>query len=402
MVFELDAVQTLLGAIAVLFLGAFVVSRVPVLDRYNIPEPVVGGLIFSVALAVINVSEHIEVSLETALREELMLGFFATVGLGANLRLLMAGGPKVAIFLAVAAGLLVLQNSVGVSLALFFDLDPHIGLLAGSITLSGGHGTGATYADLFNDTGELVGGMELALASATFGLILGGIIGGPVSQLLIARHKLEWPAREVKDDFGEKAPVPLEKEERVTVQSVLETLAMIAFCIAVGQEVYFFLKGHGITLPSFVTAIFVGIGLTNFLDLTRLYKPKEATLELLGTISLSLFLAMALMELKIWELVSLAGPLAVILICQTVLMGCYAYFITFRIMGANYSAAVMAGGHCGFGLGGTPTAVANMGAVTQRYGPSPEAFFVVPLVGAFFLDIVNALVIQGFLSLPIY
>lgn len=395
---EIDVVSTLVAAIVVLLVGRVIISKVGFLQRYNIPEPVVGGLIAALVITALRFGGGMEITFDMSLQTPLMLAFFATIGLSADVRTLMQGGRSVLVFFVVVAVMLVIQNAVGVAAALSLDMHPLTGLLAGSITMSGGHGTGAAYATRFGEDYNLQGAMEIAMACATFGLVLGGLIGGPLAQRLITRHGLTASAD--ADDDG--APGELGGDERRTLspESFLETLFMIVICVMIGTYLGQILKNDYLTLPAFVWTLFTGVILRNGLSLSGLRQVDTATIDLLGTVSLSLFLAMALIALRLWELVSLALPILIILGAQTVAIAVYVYFVTFRVMGANYDAAVMSAGHCGFGMGATPTAIANMQAVASRYGHSPQAFLIIPIVGAFLIDLANALVIQGFMSLP--
>ncbi|MBU0554309.1 sodium/glutamate symporter [Myxococcota bacterium] len=398
MTLELGLVETGAAALAILFLGYLLNRLIPFLREYNIPEPVVGGITFALISSIIYAQTGFSLSFDMTLKSPLMLVFFTTVGLGASLKLLVRGGPKVFLFLGVASLYLIVQNGVGVSLAFLTDLHPLQGLIGGSITLSGGHGTGATYADIFKGVHNLQGAMELAMASATFGLVLGGVIGGPVTKRLVERYQLKPEASAAEQTLG--VTYDPEGNDRVTPRSMMETLLIITLSMSLGGLVYGWLKSRGITAPAFICSLFIGMIIANILDLTQIYKINKETVDQWGTMSLSIFLAMALMSLRLWELLNLAGPMLVILLVQTMVMALFAYFITFRLMGKDYDAAIMAGGHCGFGMGATPTAVANMEALVSRYGASPQAFLVVPMVGAFFIDITNALIIQFYLSLP--
>jgi ESS family glutamate:Na+ symporter len=278
------------------------------------------------------------------------------------------------------------------------DLHPLVGLLGGSITLSGGHGTGAAYAEQFADVQNIAGVMELAMACATFGLILGGIIGGPVAGRLIRVHGLESAAsHDYKAEVSEAT-----QYGPINSDTLLWTLFIVLLCLIGGMALAAVMSGAAFKLPGFVWCLMIGVAIRNLEHVAPKLSIHHPTVDMLGTISLSVFLAMALMSLRLWELLSLAGPLLVILLIQTGGMVLFASLVTFRFMGKNYDSAIIAGGHCGFGMGATPTAVANMEALTRRYGPSPEAFLVVPLMGAFFIDFLNALVIQGYLALPIF
>lgn len=397
--FDLDSIQTLMIAIVVLFIGGFARSRLPPLERFNIPAPVIGGIVFALLTSFLFLGLEVEISFDADLRLPLMLAFFTSIGLGADLRRLRRGGSKLGVFLLAAALFLVAQNAVGIGAALLLDLHPLVGLLSSSITLSGGHGTGAAYAERFASIHNLRGAMELAMACATFGLVIGGLIGGPLAHWLISRRGLA-PA---PDD----ASAPLDGDAgpdkgAMSAENMLGALFLIALCLVVGGALAERLAGAGPTLPSFVWALLVGVAIRNIAEASGLWTLPLASIELLGSVSLSLFLAMALMALRLWELANLAGPLLAVLAAQTLTMLLFAGLVTFRLMGGDYTAAVICSGHCGFGLGATPTAVANMEAVTARFGPAPTAYIVIPLTGAFFIDLANALVLGGYLSLPLF
>ena len=359
---DLGTLPSLIIAIVILFAGYLLVARISLLAHYNIPVPVAGGILFAALFA--------------QLRQ---------------------GGKNLLRLLILVVLFLMVQNAVGSGMAYLLDLHPSLGLLAGSITLSGGHGTGAAYAERFGAVQNLHGVMELTLASATFGLVIGGLIGGPVAQILISRHRLSGEAGQESADQMSSADV-----ENLSPRSVLATLLLILIGVVAGEALSRLFGDAPVTLPSFIWALFVGVLLRIILGALRFYRVHGQSLDLLGSLSLWIALALAFMGLKLWELIDLAGPLLIILIAQTFAMVLFALFVTFRFMGSNYDAAVMAGGHCGFGMGATPTAIANMQAVTARYGPSPQAFIVIPLIGAFFVDLANALVIQGYLTLPIH
>lgn len=401
---NLDVFGTLVAASLVLLVGRKLVKASSFLKTYSIPEPVVGGLLVALLLLLLRGIGDVQVQFDRSLQGPLMLVFFATIGLNANIASLRAGGRTLLMFLGVVVGLLVIQDVIGIGMAKMLGLDPLIGLLSGSITLSGGHGTGAAWGKAFSERYGLTVATEIAMACATFGLVLGGLIGGPVARFLIRKVKL--PAEKTETN-GSEEEVPLIFErpkvpQRITSQAVIEALTLIAICLSVGTLIFEQIHGTAFELPTFVCVLFVGVVVSNGLSWFTDYKIFERVIVVLGNVSLSLFLAMALMTLKLWDLASLALPVLLILIVQTAVMAAYAAFVTFRCMGGNYDAAVLAAGHCGFGLGATPTAIANMQAVTDRFGPSHIAFLVVPMVGAFFIDIANAIVIKLFLALPIY
>jgi len=302
------------------------------------------------------------------------------------------------VFLAIAMAFVIVQNVVGIAAALAMDLHPVVGLLGGSVTLTGGHGTGAAYGGRFGDTMNIAGSMELTMACATAGLVLGSVLGGPLAEYLVRRHKLA-PAT------ATTAAVEAHESDTgdgVTPNSVLNTLFAILACLAGGKMIAGLVSGTGIILPDFLFCLLLGVAIRNIATLIPGVRLSGATVDLLGAVALSLFLVMALMGMRLVDLVSLAGPLLVILALQVIVMALYAAFVTFRLMGRDYDAAVLAAGHVGFALSSTAAALAIMKAVTERRGPSPLAFVVVPMVGAFFIDIANALIIQGYLALSLF
>lgn len=402
-IFSVGPLESFLIAISVLFLGHFVNSKLPILKKFNIPEPIVGGLIVAFIITLVHFN-GIDLEFSLPLQKIFMLMFFATVGLAANYTQLVKGGAKVFIFLAVASFYIIIQNGVGVTLATALGLDPLMGLIAGSITLSGGHGTGAAWAQTFNESFGLSNTLEIAMASATFGLIIGGIIGSPVAQKLINNNGFEseyGTGVNTHQRFPELVTYNEYEEDKVTAKKVIEILFILLLCVTGAKYLEMWVSGFEVSwlmIPDFVYALFIGVFITNILEVTKVHKVDAETVDILGTVSLSLFLAMALMSLKLWNIFDLAIPFLIILAVQSVVLGIFAYFVTFKVMGSNYDAAVIAGGHCGFGLGATPTAVMNMGSLVNKFGPSPQAFMVVPIVGAFFIDIVNLIILQGYIS----
>ena len=400
MLIELDVFGTLTAASLVLLAGRKLVASWKVLNTYSIPEPVVGGLAVALLLWLLHATAAIQVGFDKTLGPPLMLAFFACIGLNADLPSLLRGGRPLVVLLAVVVGFLVLQNLTGIGLAMLLGQSPLVGLLAGSISLSGGHGTGAAWSAVFTERYQLAGAKEIVIASATFGLVLGGVIGGPVARHLLGKVRVKPGA-----DSAHQEPTLFEHPAEVrliTAPALIETLALISVCLLVGQQIARALAGTFMELPAFVCVLFVGVILRNGLAAAGKYTVFERAVSVLGNVSLALFLALALMSMRLWELSSLALPMLVLLLGQTALMAAYAIFVTFPVMGRNYDAAVIAAGHCGFGLGATPTAIANMQTVTDRFGNSPLAFLVVPMVGAFFIDLANALVIKLFLMLPLY
>lgn len=404
MEFVFNGFYTLIWAVIVLLLGRFLVNRIDFLKRYNIPEPVAGGLVAAVVSLLVHTLWGYSIVFSSELQTSFMLVFFASIGLSANFMKLKEGGTALIIFLICVASFIVVQNAVGMSLATLLGLDPLIGLIAGSITLTGGHGTAGAWGEILESQHGIQGALALGMASATSGLIIGGVIGGPLAKLLINRYSLAQPKtnaeiqnRDTHLEQNSDDLAPFENPHQVrliTADNAITTLGMFAACLAFAEFMTGFSKGTWFELPTFVWALGGGVILRNILESVLKIDIFDRAIDVFGNASLSLYLAMALLSLKLWQLADLAGPLVVILGAQTITMALYAAFVTFRVMGKNYDAAVLAAGHCGFGMGATPTAVANMQAITNMYGPSHKAFLIVPLCGAFFVDLINATVIQ--------
>ncbi|WP_373698264.1 sodium/glutamate symporter [Neisseria dentiae] len=409
-----NSYYTLIAATVVLLVGRLMVAKIKFLQDFNIPEPVAGGLVAAAILYALHAVYGVSFKFEKPLQDAFMLIFFTSIGLSADFSRLKAGGFPLVIFTAIVGSFIVVQNTVGVGLASLFGLDPLIGLITGSITLTGGHGTAGAWGPDFEKNFGLTGATGLGMAAATFGLVAGGLIGGPVARRLInkmGRKPLDEAAVKAQaavyddDDPGKSTDDLFEHPEQtrlITANSAVETLAMFAACLAFAEIMDGFdseyLKPFYLDLPKFVWALFGGVILRNILTSVFKFNMFDRAIDVFGNASLSLFLAMALLNLKLWELTGLAGPVTVILLVQTVVMMLYATFVTYVLMGRNYDSAVLAAGHCGFGLGATPTAVANMQSVTERFGPSHKAFLIVPMVGAFFVDFINVFILTGFVN----
>ena len=390
----LSSTASLLAACLVLLAGAMLTRSIGVLAKYNIPDPIVGGVLFAILVALLGFATGLRVSLDVPSRSSLLLVFFACIGMTADMRLLAQGGVRLVRFLIVLFPFLFVQDALGVAVAKGLGLHPLLGLIAGSITLVGGHGTGVAYAQRFADVNNIQGVMELTMTSATLGLVIGGIVGGPVAQWLIRKNRLfgATPAPEDAGVAGGPITTP------VTLLAFIGSLAAALVAVIVGRVLAEMTEGAVVTLPSFVWCLFVGLALRNggpFLGV----RLNDAASELIGSVCLSLFLAWTMMALDLGSVVRLAGPLLIILVIQTVLVVVWAVLVAFWVVGRDYESAVMAGAFCGFAMGATATAIANMQALTRRYGPAPQAFLVVPLAGAFFIDIMNAAVLTVFLSL---
>ena len=409
-----NSYYTLIAATIVLLVGKVMVNKIKFLQNFNIPEPVAGGLLAAIILYALHSFYGVSFKFEKPLQDTFMLIFFSSIGLSADFSRLKAGGLPLIIFTAVVGFFIIIQNAVGVGLASAFGLDPLIGLITGSITLTGGHGTAGAWGPDFEQKFGLTGATGLGFAAATFGLVAGGLIGGPVARRLINKMgrkpldeaNIKAQAAAYDDDDPGKSTEDLfehpEQTRLITASSAIETLAMFAACLAFAEIMdvidakYF--KPFYLDLPKFVWALFGGVILRNILTTVFKFNMFDRAIDVFGNASLSLFLAMALLNLKLWELTGLAGPVTVILLVQTLVMVLYATFVTYVLMGKNYDSAVLAAGHCGFGLGATPTAVANMQSITERFGASHKAFLIVPMVGAFFVDLINVVILTGFVN----
>ncbi len=393
---ELDPRQTLIIAILVLYLGRFINNRINLLREYNIPEPVTGGLLASVLFGMLYWIGDIEVNFDMANRNMLLVVFFTTIGLSSRIDVLKEGGKSLLILLVLAVGYLFIQNLAGIGIAAAAGAPPVLGLLTGSVSLSGGHGTAIAWAPTFGSEYGISFAMEIGLACATFGLIFGGVIGGPIARFLIWRHKLE-PEQSGDLTVGFR----YKEHEIIDVDGILKVLLVISIAIGIGIHLNELLDYWGLNLPDFVTCLFAGIILTNSLPrfIPKYQWPTGTrSLALVSDVSLGLFLAMSLMSLQLWALADLAGSMLMLLAVQVLLITCYSVFVVFKALGADYDAAVICSGYSGLALGATPTAIANMTAVTKSLGPAPRAFVVVPLVGAFFIDLSNAMIINLLLA----
>lgn len=397
MTYTVENLDVLIVAILVLYLGRSLTRRVQFLDTYNIPPAVTGGIICSLFVALLQWGWDIQIVFDMQLRDLFLLFFFSTIGLGAKMKVLKAGGKTLLLLVIVAAVLLILQNVAGVGLTVLAGAHPGYGLLGGSISFAGGHGTAIAWGKVATEAG-LKGAEEFGIACATFGLIAGGLLGGPVGGWLIRKYQLS-PAADVADNLQSSEPAT--DSGSTHVEDILGTLLVLAVCVTAGDLVNRYLSMQGFSLPGFLTAMMVGILITNLADALGKSLSKTA-IDTAGEVSLHLFLAMSLMSMQLWSLAESAGPILAMVLTQSVVMTLVAVFLVFRITGKTYDSAVMASGFCGLGMGATPVAIANISAITNKFGPSPKAFLVIPLIGAFFIDLLNALIIKFFLATPFF
>jgi ESS family glutamate:Na+ symporter len=400
---DLSLPETLALATALFFVGQLMVRRSSFLQRYSIPVPVVGGFLFSVLLAAAGLVAHVQLTMDESLKDPLLLAFFATLGLGADVRSLARGGWKLVLLLGLFVLMMVMQCAIGVGMARLLDLHPLVGLLGGSISLTGGHGTAAAYAASFSDTRNLQGGLELGMAAATAGLILGSLLAGPVAERVMRRGAARSASASASVASTEtRSPVFMP----ITAEQLLFVLLVCLICIGGAHFMHQLMKGTGVLLPDFLWALLIGMAVRNlampFGTRTGLaMRPvNDRAVQALGSVSLSLFLIMALMSMRLLDLATLAGPLLLIVLVNAVMTAGFAYFITSRVMGGDHDAAVISGGQVAAGLATTAVAMSVMQTLAERHGPAPLAFLLIPIVGAFFADIANALVLQAFFALP--
>ena len=387
--YQLNMAETVGFAIILLLLGRWIKKKVSFFEKFFIPAPVIGGTLFSIILLIGHQTETFTFTFNDDIKNLLMIAFFTTVGFSASLKILKKGGVGVALFLLAAVILVILQDIVGPVLAKALGINPLLGLAAGSIPLTGGHGTSGAFGPYLEDLGA-TGATVVAVASATYGLIAGCLIGGPIARRLMIKNNLK--PTENKEGVDNSL---LGSATEVTEESLFSAVVYVGIAMGIGALINNMLAKAGIKFPVYLMGMVVAAIIRNILDFNQKQLP-FTEIGIVGNISLSLFLSMALMSMKLWQLIDLAIPLIIILLVQTTLMAFFAYFITFNIMGRDYDAAVMSTGHCGFGLGATPNAMANMETFTRSNGPSVKAFFIIPIVGSLFIDFINAGVIQAF------
>ena len=390
---SLNVYYTIALAIVVLMVGDFIKKHIYVLRKFCIPTPVVGGVLFALLITVLNMSGLCKLSLDSSFNDFFSLLFYAGIGYTASWKLLRKGGPQVILFLILSSILVVFQNGLGILVCKLMGVDPLVGMACGSIPMVGGNGTAAAWGPILEKAG-LEAGTTIATAAATFGLVGGALLGGPVGRYLIEHNNLK-PNPEARDmKFGNEETQPPVDEKRMTAAAY-----QVLITVGLGTLVSSLLERTGIEFPASVGAMVAAAILRNIADHSDKLDLKLPELSMISNISLLVFLALSMMTMKLWQLIDLALPMIVILLAQMVLMALFGIFVTFRVMGKNFDAAVMTVGQTGFGLGAVPTAMANMQVIDAKYGSSPSAFFIVPLVGSLFINLVNSGIITVFLNL---
>ena len=388
---ELDMYQATAVAALVLLLGRVLVAKISILRRYCIPAPVVGGFLYAIVHTIVRGMGILEISCDMTLKNVFMVAFFCSVGFTASFRMLKKGGVQTVVFLALSVVMVILQNILGAGLASVFGLDPRLGLATGSIPMVGGHGTAGSFGPLLEELG-VANASVVAIASATYGLVAGCVIGGPIATAKIRKYKLSA----VTEAATKTETVETDETGAIDSARILDGLLYLIVAIGAGTIVSMFL-GKFMTFP-FYGAMLVGAIIRNIMDVQNKEIPMEE-ISTLGGACLSVFLGLAMIDMKLWQLAELAVPMVVMLLAQTVLMFFYANFVVFNVMGRDYEAAAMTTAFCGFGMGATPNAMANMRALVERYGAAPRAFFIVPLVGSLFVDFFNSMVLTTFMNL---
>ncbi len=390
---QLDMYQTIAVAVVVLMLGNFLKRRIRLLERFCIPSPVIGGVIFAIFTCICYVTGIAEFSFDDILKEVCMVFFFTSVGFQANLKVLKSGGKALGVFLILVIGLILSQNFLAVGLTKLLHIDPMVGLCTGSIPMVGGHGTAGAFGPVLEDFG-VKGATTLCTAGATFGLIAGSMMGGPVGKRLIEKkHLLDTVVPE--DD---SLLVEEEKKHERHVSMYPNAVFQLIIAMGLGTIVSHLLSLTGMTFPIYIGAMIVAACIRNIGEYSGKFTIYMGEINDIGGISLSLFLGIAMITLKLWQLADLALPLLILLAGQILLMFVYTYFIVFNVMGRDYDAAVLAAGTCGFGMGATPNAMANMQALCERYEPSVKAYLLVPLIGSLFADFLNSLTVTFFIN----
>lgn len=391
---QLDMYQTLAVAVLVLLLGNYLKKKIYFLQKFCIPAPVIGGLIFAIMTCICYVTGIAEFSFDDTLREVCMVFFFTSVGFQANLKVLKSGGKSLIVFLGLVIALIILQNLTAVGLAKLLNLNPLIGMCTGSIPMVGGHGTAGAFGPVLEDL-NIKGATTICTAAATFGLIFGSLIGGPLGKRLIEKHSLLNTAANEDDSLL----VEDEKKHERHTNMYADAVFQLILAIGVGTIFTILLTKTGLTFPIYIGAMLAAALMRNICEYTGIATIHMGEINNLGGISLSLFLGMAMITLRLWEFASLALPLVILLAAQVLLIIIFTYVIEFNIMGRDYDAAILVSGTCGFGTGATPNAMANMQAVCDQYVPSIKAYLLIPLVGSLFADFLNSLVITFFINL---
>lgn len=399
LVIKMDMIQSIGLAIVIYLIGKKIKNRFSILNKYSIPEPVIGGLLFAIITFIAREFNIVSFTFDTTLQEFFMILFFTSIGFNASIDILKKGGINILLFLLLAVGLLTMQNIVAISISYFLGINPLLGLMTGSTPMTGGHGTSVAISSLLENMG-IVGASSVAIASSTFGLVASSMMGGPLAESLIKKNKLydEIEKLEYKNINVEEYDVLKGEIHELNAERFAKAFFVILISMALGSYLSILFAKTGLVFPKYIGPMFIAAIIRNISDNSKIININIEEIKVLENVSLTLFLSMALMSLKLWELVDLALPMFILLLGQVILLYLYVKYITFNVMGKNYDSVVISAGHCGFGMGATPNAMTNMKTITDKYAYSKIALFVVPLVGALFIDFFNILIITTFIQ----
>lgn len=391
---SLDMYQTLGIAVIVLLIGGWLRKKIRLLDRFCIPAPVIGGLLYALIMTLLHGIGVLDLEYDDTLKNVCMVAFFTTVGFQADFKALKKGGKSLVVFLILVVILIFAQNGLALGVSGLIGVDSLLGLCTGSIPMIGGHGTAGAFGPILEDFG-MQSATTICTAAATFGLVAGSLMGGPVGQRLIKKHKLynEENKKTIESDVSSS------EEVKTSLPRFASATYQLAIAMSIGTVISWLLSKTGMTLPAYIGGMIVAVIMRNVGDRTNKITIKSSEISIIGEVSLSIFLGIAMITLKLWQLASLAVPFLILLVAQTIFMFLFAYFVVFNVMGRDYDAAVLSSGVCGFGMGATPNAMANMQAVSQKYGFSIKAFLLVPIVGGMFVDFLNSLIITLFINI---
>lgn len=394
---SLNMFMTLAVAVIVLLIGAWLRKKIKLLDKFCIPAPVVGGLLYALVMTVFHVFGILDVEYDDTLKDVCMVAFFTTVGFQVDFKALKKGGKSLILLTVLVLVLIIAQNGLSLGVSAIIGVDGLLGLCTGSIPMVGGHGTAGAFGPILEDFG-MKSATTICTAAATFGLVAGSLIGGPLGNNLIKRHKLYDPNKKTDENETETQVPATEPEETFSATRFAKAIYQIAIAMGLGTIISWALSKAGLTLPMYIGGMIIAVIMRNVGDRTTKVDIASKEIGAIGEVALSMFLGIAMITLKLWQLADLAVPFLILLACQTVLMIVFAYFVVFFVMGRDYDAAVLTSGMCGFGMGATPNAMANMQAITRKYGPSIKAFLIVPIVGGMFVDFINSMVITVFIN----
>lgn len=391
---SLDMYQTLGIAVIVLLIGGWLRKKIRLLDRFCIPAPVIGGLLYALIMTLLHGIGVLDLEYDDTLKNVCMVAFFTTVGFQADFKALKKGGKSLVVFLILVVILIFAQNGLALGVSSLIGVDSLLGLCTGSIPMIGGHGTAGAFGPILEDFG-MQSATTICTAAATFGLVAGSLMGGPVGQRLIKKHKLynEENKKTIESNVSSS------EEVKTSLPRFASATYQVAIAMSIGTVISWLLSKTGMTLPAYIGGMIVAVIMRNVGDRTNKITIKSSEISIIGEVSLSIFLGIAMITLKLWQLASLAVPFLILLVAQTIFMFLFAYFVVFNVMGRDYDAAVLSSGVCGFGMGATPNAMANMQAVSQKYGFSIKAFLLVPIVGGMFVDFLNSLIITLFINI---